>query len=177
MKVWITSDQHFYHANILNFTDDEENRIRPGFADVHEMNRYMINRWNSKVAHEDKVYHLGDIVMKDSAWAFEEIMPQLRGNIVLIKGNHDNAKLHTYTRYFRDIRSEVALKTSRGRPVIFTHRPVRLPNVGVFNVHGHLHQRILPDSRYYNACVEVQNYEPVLWDDLNAILDRRVDAV
>lgn len=182
MKTWITSDQHFHHANILNFTDSEGNLIRPGFDDVHDMNEYMITRWNEAVDPGDKVYNIGDIVMKGAAWAFEDIIPHLNGEIVLIKGNHDKAKLHVYAKYFKDVRSEIHMKTFKGNMVIFTHRPILLPDLGpslpyyVFNVHGHIHQNEIEDKRYYNVCVEKHDYRPVHWDDISILMDKRAES-
>lgn len=174
MNTWFISDNHWYHSNILNFTDSNGNLIRPGFSDVHEMNAFMIERWNSVVKKNDKVYHLGDIIMRGSAWAFEEIIPQLNGEIVLIKGNHDKAKLNVYARYFKDVRSEIHMKTYEGDMALFTHRPIRLTGselefrgYEVFNIHGHIHQNTIDDDKYINVSVEVIDYTPISWNEIN----------
>ena len=52
-QIFFTSDHHFGHANIIQFSN------RP-FENVEAMNRAMIERWNEKVSPEDEVYHLGD---------------------------------------------------------------------------------------------------------------------
>ena len=59
--IWVISDTHFDHANILNFTDAVGKPTR-NFADVEAMNEHMIERWNSVVKPGDKVYHLGDVL-------------------------------------------------------------------------------------------------------------------
>jgi len=59
--IWVISDTHFDHANILNFTDKVGKPTR-NFADVDEMNETMIANWNSVVKPGDKVYHLGDVL-------------------------------------------------------------------------------------------------------------------
>ncbi len=51
--LWFTSDTHFGHANVLNFTD------RP-FGDIAHMNRALINAINERVAPTDDLYILGD---------------------------------------------------------------------------------------------------------------------
>ncbi len=51
--IWFTSDTHFGHANVLNFTD------RP-FGDIAHMNRALINTINGRVAPTDDLYILGD---------------------------------------------------------------------------------------------------------------------
>ncbi len=47
------SDLHIGHANAIRFDK------RP-FADIDEMNRAIIDNWNSRVKAEDTVYVLGD---------------------------------------------------------------------------------------------------------------------
>lgn len=178
MKTWFTSDQHWFHGNILRFTDKNENLIRPGFDSLEHMNEYMINKWNSVVSSEDKVYHLGDIIMRDNRKYFDQVMPRLNGTKVIIKGNHDLAKLDVYADYFKDVRSEVHMKTHEGDMVIFTHRPIFLgehhfEGKSVWNVHGHIHQNILEDQRYINICVEHWDYTPITWDKIQEIIKER----
>jgi len=55
-KIWFTSDHHFGHKNIIEFSK------RP-FANVEEMNAELVKRWNERIAKEDKVYHLGDFAL------------------------------------------------------------------------------------------------------------------
>ena len=54
--IWMTSDLHFNHENILKY----EPVSRP-FATVEEMNEVLIQNWNSKIKPEDIVYVLGDL--------------------------------------------------------------------------------------------------------------------
>jgi len=178
MKTWFTSDQHFFHSNILTFKNSAGGLIRPGFDDVFHMNEVMVERWNAVVGFNDKVYHLGDFSMGTSHRNIS-IASRLNGDKVLIKGNHDNAKLKIYSEFFRDIRSEVHLKTPEGDIVVFTHRPIRFDapnaesNIVHFNVHGHLHQNEVADPRYINVCVEHTNYTPVSWEELLLLISRR----
>lgn len=179
-KTWFTSDHHFFHSNILKFTDSQGNLVRPGFEDVHHMNEHMIQKWNEKISQDDKVYHLGDVIMKTSRESFEKIIPRLNGRIVLIKGNHDLAKLSIYSDFFRDVRSEIHLKSSDKRHmIVFSHRPIYLAephffNKSIFNVHGHTHHYRLPDNRYINVCVECTNYDPIEFDEIQSMIERIV---
>lgn len=184
MKTFVTSDHHFWHSNILNFRVNSGELLRPGFQNVNHMNEYMIERWNSVVGKNDKVYHLGDFTMLTSAWALD-IRDRLNGDIVLIKGNHDKAKLSQYAKRFKDVRSEHRLKTKDGIPIILTHRPILLPEDPIiFNVHGHTHQWEAENRRYINVCVEKTDYRPVEWEKIQrrafmecrAILSERESA-
>lgn len=170
MNTWFISDTHFHHANILTFTGKDGSRIRPSFTSVEEMDEYMVIMWNRFVKPNDKVYHLGDVLLGTSIKAFE-ILSRLNGRKVLIKGNHDIAKPQRYLEHFTDIRSEAHLKTPKGKKVIFTHRPILLnpifPDRPIeYNVHGHIHEKEIDDERYINVSVEALQYAPISFDDL-----------
>jgi calcineurin-like phosphoesterase family protein len=81
MTIWLTSDTHFGHANIIAYSN------RP-YADVEAMNADLTRRWNEVVAPDDTVYHLGDFAM-----GLPDLWPgyraSLNGAIVLVRGNHD----------------------------------------------------------------------------------------
>ena len=52
--IYFIADTHFNHANIIKYC----NRT---FKNTHEMNEYIIQKWNSVVKKDDTVYHLGDV--------------------------------------------------------------------------------------------------------------------
>jgi len=79
--IFFTSDTHFNHKNIIRFCN------RP-FSNVHTMNQIMIANWNSKVGKDDLVYHLGDVGLGNKSKQ-HELVTQLNGTIILIRGNHD----------------------------------------------------------------------------------------
>jgi len=168
-NVFFAADPHLHHANILTFKKDDGTPLRD-FKTIDEMNVYIIEAYNSVVKPDDKLYILGDMVMKDSAWA-HEILGEINGEKILIRGNHDRAKLSIYARYFKDVRSEITYRLANGQHVIFTHRPVVLheDHKLVFNVHGHTHHKHLDDWRYYNLCPEVAGYVPYSWDYLHKV--------
>jgi calcineurin-like phosphoesterase family protein len=55
--IYFTADTHFCHGNIIGSC------YRP-FKDVYEMNKAMIQNWNSIVTDYDEVYILGDFLCK-----------------------------------------------------------------------------------------------------------------
>ena len=158
METWFTSDSHFGHANILKF----EPEARP-FATLVEMHEALINRWNSVVGKNDKVYHLGDVCF---GLANLELLKFLNGDKRLVLGNHDSYPIHNYQKYFTKI-SGVKFWYNH----ILTHVPVHPLNLegrSDFNIHGHLHsKRVLlpdslePDKRYINVSVEQNNLTPI----------------
>ena len=83
-KIYLISDTHFNHANIIKYCN------RP-FSDVEEMNKTIIKDWNNVVRYNDTVYFLGDLILSKNKGkrARELINSILNGNITIIKGNHD----------------------------------------------------------------------------------------
>jgi calcineurin-like phosphoesterase family protein len=51
-NLFVISDSHFGHANILKFTGLDSKPMRV-FDDVNHMNEHMIQRWNEVVRPQD----------------------------------------------------------------------------------------------------------------------------
>jgi calcineurin-like phosphoesterase family protein len=162
---FLVSDTHFGHAGVCKFLREDGTKLRP-WDDPNEMDEEMIKRWNETVRPNDKVYHLGDVVINRKALS---ILDRLNGDKVLIKGNHDIFKLEDYTKYFRDIRSYHVVNG-----MILSHIPVHESNLYRFgtNIHGHLHEKRVTmldtylsekviDPRYFNVCVERTDFRPI----------------
>ena len=170
-SVFLTSDTHFGHKNICKFTNYDGSPVRP-WDDADEMDEEMVKRWNETVQPNDKVYHLGDVVINRKSLA---ILDRLNGDKVLIKGNHDIFKLTDYTKYFRDVR---AYHVMNG--MILSHIPVSKGSIARFgtNIHGHTHgNRVMKtvgiwpfkkkviDPDYFCVCVEQTDFRPILFED------------
>lgn len=154
MEIYLTSDHHFGHANICKFTRRDGTKLRPW--DNHEvMDAEMISRWNAVVKPNDTVIHLGDVVINRR---FLEIYSKLNGDKKLILGNHDIFPHEDYLKYFRRLYGSMKLDN-----LMLSHiplHPLSVPQWCMANVHGHVHADSLPDTRYYNVCVEVTDYQP-----------------
>ena len=185
--IWVISDTHFNHANILRFTDSKSGtRIRPEFDDVQEMNEIMIQRWNEVVRPGDKVYHLGDVVLgTDQEGWMKANWPRLMGQKRLIVGNHDNIKMLSSGGFFAKVEMW-RMFTEFG--LLLTHVPVHPSNLRVLvaegdyvegdvgtvqrqflNVHGHIHQNPSPEGPYKNVSVEAIDYRPVNIEELRIV--------
>lgn len=82
-NIYLTSDDHFWHNNILKPEYDN----RP-FDTVEEMNKALIQNWNDTVSDNDTVINLGDMFMGRIEY-IDEIMPQLNyKRMIYVKGNH-----------------------------------------------------------------------------------------
>jgi len=133
------------------------------------MDEELVKRWNARVKPNDKVYVLGDVVMRRPNL---DIMGRLTGDKILIKGNHDIFKMKEYALYFRDIRAYHVMNGC-----ILSHIPIHEESLGRFgcNIHGHTHYREvtktdergqrIPDERYLCVSVEHIDYTPILFED------------
>lgn len=154
-NIFVISDTHFSHENMYQFTGMDGVRIRHQFANATEGDEAMVENWNNVVKSTDKVYHLGDVFINKKA---RHILHRLNGDKVLIKGNHDIFELKYYTEFFRDIRAYHVLDR-----MILSHIPIYADGLDRFkaNVHGHLHEKKIADTRYISVCVEQINYTPI----------------
>jgi len=174
---FVISDTHFSHENILTFFRDNGEKVRPGFSCFEEMDEYIVNKWNSIVKPHDKVYHLGDVVMKKR---YIDVVKRLNGKKRLIMGNHDIFGFQFYADYFDEV---YAMRILSKEGVMMTHIPLHLNSIkrGFINLHGHIHERIIGQDTqmvlghisdqhpfYYNACVEHHDYTPVAMDVITA---------
>ena len=178
---FLISDTHFGHEKTCTvFKREDGSPLRP-FASAEEMDEFMIRAWNDRVRPNDKVYHLGDVVINRK---FLHVLGRLNGDKVLIRGNHDIFKLEDYTQYFRDVRG---YDVKNG--MILSHIPVHVESLGRFgvNIHGHLHaNRVMRirgvdvksgevlysneiDPRYHCVCVEQTDFAPI---SLEEVYDR-----
>jgi calcineurin-like phosphoesterase family protein len=176
--IFVISDSHFRHANILKFVDGDGNPVRGHlFADVDAMDEHMIERWNSVVKQGDIVYHLGDVVMGDREW-FKKNWPRLNGSKRLIVGNHDDIPFLSSGGFFKKV-SMWRMFPEFG--LMLSHVPLHPSNLlrmtkpgGVWpddcetlvNIHGHIHQNASPEGPYRNVSVEAINYTPVNIEEL-----------
>ena len=177
-NIFLISDTHFGHDNILKFTIDEDGTLlRPGFANAEEMDQHMVDMWNKTVGIKDKVYHLGDVTMHHKHLP---ILDRLNGEKVLIKGNHDTGKISQYLKYFKDVRGTHQLDR-----LLLSHIPIHPASLSRWraNVHGHLHSNEVMrsndvvfdrvDKRYLCVSVERIKYTPSYLEEVNACLNLR----
>lgn len=164
-KTWVYSDPHFYHKNIVKFTNYDGSPVRP-WDDAEVMTEEMIEWYNELVSDEDRVYILGDIAFTPAT--MRASVSRLKGRKVLVPGNHDPAKMRKYFDLFDDVRGYIV------KPgFIMSHIPIHPSCMGRWqlNIHGHLHNNEVMhgdgvDPRYYNVCVERTNFRPKSLDDI-----------
>src|SRR5438876_387714 len=79
-RVWMTSDLHIGHTNIIDYAE------RP-FGDVSSMNE-ALEALLSKIGRDELVVFVGDLIMGDYIGGVE-LLRRLPGRKILVAGNHD----------------------------------------------------------------------------------------
>ena len=132
------------------------------------MNDVLVRNWNSRVAKNDMVIHLGDFAFKEATEA-RKWLSLLNGHITLLKGNHDcNNSINT-----RILSLIVEIAHNH---VYCNHFPRYFNNDYEINLVGHVHDlwKIRKVGRSYlvNVGVDVWDFAPVSINEiLNALKD------
>lgn len=154
------SDLHISHKNILHFSPERQGPT------IEDHDRWIVTQWNSVVKPKDIVYVLGDVVFDKLKLP---LLSQLRGNKILIRGNHDKFDTLEYLQYFSAVHGMIKYKE-----FWLTHSPIHPQELrGKVNVHGHVHNQSIPDDRYVNVCVEALNGTPLSLDQLRDLVKSR----
>ncbi len=135
------ADPHFGHEAVIGFCG------RP-FDYVQEMDRFMIDAWNSTVRETDIVYILGDFCLGGAKHA-RFVFHALRGRKVLILGNHDlghgGILPHLVELPWDQPPTPVLETTDCGERVYLSHYAHRVwpaSNRGGYHFYGHTHGRL-----------------------------------
>ena len=168
MNLYI-SDVHFGHRAVIDFEP------RP-FLDVDEMDRALIQLWNSRVTKNDQVYILGDMFFHNEK-PFSWYLRQLKGQKHLIIGNHCRKLLKDSEAmsYFVSVDHYLEVTDDKKR-IILSHYPHAEWN-GFYreswHIYGHIHNRT--DTTYHymkqfdralNAAACINNYTPSSLNEL-----------
>jgi len=169
-KVWVWSDPHFSHKNIIEFSN------RP-YIGTSDMNKHLIENFNDCVGPDDISIWVGDVGFKGTSF-INELLDQCNGYKILVIGNHDfngkklrNLKFDETHLLYTFSNSDVDL--------VFTHYPMRNIALPWVNIHGHLHAYPNPHTGnilHYNVCCELHNYRPVELSELIKIAKMRLIA-
>lgn len=164
-RVFVTSDNHFGHQNILRY-EDRVSKMQ--ITTLEEHDNILKNNWNNVVGKNDLVIIMGDFSFK-KAIPTMELLNELNGDKVLIRGNHDiyldDKKFDNSV--FKGVFDYIEAKY-RGQEMCLMHYPIqsfkhqnRIENNSVL-LFGHIHSEncIIP-KKSYNVGVDVNNYTPI----------------
>lgn len=82
-RLFFTSDLHFGHRNVIGFCN------RP-YSNEKEMGENLIQNWNNTINENDIVFVLGDVFWFNDSRSIKKILNQLKGEIYIVPGNHDD---------------------------------------------------------------------------------------
>ena len=174
MTVFFTSDTHFGHSNIIEYSN------RP-FKNIEEHDEGLIEKWNKSVGRGDLVYHLGDFALSAPKHA-KNILRRLNGQIHFIYGNHDKRlkKDKEFLGMFawHGDYKEVTAPPSKRKLILF-HFPIESWNkrhYGAYHLHGHCHGS-LPSAEYQcrvDVGVDVWNYAPVPYEEIKKHMEKKI---
>ena len=164
-----TADLHFGHLNIIRFDH------RP-FYDCEEMDRVLIELWNSRVQPSDTVYIVGDLCYRSKNPA-EWYLKRLKGHKVLILGNHDGPILENREamKYLEGVEQMLHIRDG-DKQIFLCHYPIAEwdgYHKGSWHIYGHIHNRrdeaydiMKIKDRALNAGCMINNYTPASVNEL-----------
>ena len=160
-KIYFISDLHLGHKRILQFAG----QYRDG-SNVEEHDDWIVKQWNSIVRKRDKVYVLGDVAFTPEGLAR---LSEMNGTKILIRGNHDEFPIKEYLKYFQEV---YGLTSYKG--FWLSHCPIHPVEIRgrKGNIHGHVHQNVLPDKRYFPVCVEQCRGVPISFEEIKSLYEK-----
>jgi calcineurin-like phosphoesterase family protein len=171
--IFLIADLHLGHANIIRYCS------RPFlFPDSSEMDHVLIKNWNYTVSPKTRIYCLGDLRYGSEAGPAVYYRKRLRGDIVFIRGNHDEPEPGSI--------SSLAIGYENLN-FLLIHDPADAPlSSGSWSwiIHGHHHNNDLNHypfmnfiDRRINVSAEVIGYMPVsLHEIVQRIREREVSG-
>ena len=172
--IYYISDLHLRDQAIFD-------KCKRPFKNLEDMERAIINNWNSKVKTNDIVYVLGDIADENPSTI--EVYRKLNGHKHLIVGNHDHIILEEIKNsgIFEEIKF-IELIEDVNHKVCLCHYPLmdwmEFNRKGYF-VYGHVHNKTevngytykqikeyFKDKPAYNCGVDVNNFTPVTLEEM-----------
>lgn len=155
-RLMITSDLHLGHLNICKF--------RTQFSTPEEHDNIVFENLATSVNKRDSLILLGDVAF--TKYWLDKIKSINCAKKLLVCGNHDTEKgikMRDLVKVYDDV---VAMYSRRN--YWFSHCPIHPAELRgrLGNIHGHGHQDVIDDPRYFNVCLEHTNYKPISFADL-----------
>lgn len=166
MTVWFTSDTHYGHRNILQYSN------RP-FESVEEHDEFLIRQQNELVKPGDSFYLLGDFALCDEERAVR-FAKRLQGQRFIVWGNHDkrlrkNKEFCSQFIWQKDL-TQIEVE---GQKIILCHYAMKVWNQshrGSWQLYGHSHNSLPddPNSLQLDVGVDAWDYKPVTFEQVKA---------
>ena len=181
-KVFITSDLHLYHTNIIKYCERQFDYSSTGCA---QMNEFILKKFDA-LPEDCLIWNLGDVFLNlriEESRIMNDIMRMKKNRKMnLILGNHDfrarKKPFSNYIEYFEYLGFDKVYKGALGcENIIFSHEPVFIDSKSsLVNVHGHTHNSMVSEdyfigeykknfpkekvnpAQYINVCMDANNF-------------------
>lgn len=191
-KIFVTSDLHLYHTNIIKYCGRPFDFSPEGCA---KMNEFLLKKFDA-LPDDCLIWNFGDVFMNlriEEARIMNDIMRMKKNRkMLLIFGNHDfqtkKTPFKTYIEFFEHLGFDKVFKGPLlyGNMVL-SHEPVFLDpksDGGLFNIHGHTHEKLVTEdyflsdfnkhwkkqkvnpAQYINVCVDTNRFELLKFSEL-----------
>ena len=171
MQTFFTSDTHFDDEFAIQYFN------RP-FKSVDEMNTLIVAKWNSVVAENDTVYHLGDFTL-DNIHHFTKWASQLNGTIKILPGSHDDPWLNDFvpSEKVQVIAPLVSLEfpeiTAEASPkvIVLCHYSMQVwdrSNHGSWHLFGHSHGKLKGIGLSFDVGVDCTEFRPLSLEEVTS---------
>lgn len=148
---WFTSDQHFYHENIIDLV------CRP-YKTVKAMHKDIISKYNSRVDDSDTVYIIGDLFWGKHCELLQPILSKLKGHKHLILGNHDELKPFIYVEYgIESVHTSLEVEEF----ILYHDVSVSVMDRTKPFICGHVHDLFKKQKNVVNVSVDAWDFYPV----------------
>jgi calcineurin-like phosphoesterase family protein len=141
------------------------------------MDETLIKNHNERVKPEDTVFFLGDFCFRNSAGGksgegvprkYTDYLSRLNGHYIFVQGNHDSSN------GLKAPIQKLVLEYG-GFRINCTHKPEHADPSYTINLVGHVHsawrvKRLSAESIMFNVGVDVNNYRPVNWNEINKVI-------
>ena len=162
LMIYFTSDQHFYHKNVIKYSGRD-------YTSLDEMHADFVSRHNSAVNMDDVIYMLGDFAFAPKV-LMAEMLAKLNGYKILVRGNHDRSTKAMLDIGFDEVYTSHTLQTD-AIEIYMRHIP---DYEGKYDLHlcGHVHEKWKTHPPLIiNVGVDQWDYAPVSLDEILALRD------
>lgn len=195
-RKFFTADTHFGHANIIRYarrpwidwkTDVKFEPVEPGGEPVEqwvskdvanrrkkEMDEELILNWNRVIKPDDLVYHVGDFCWGEEDAEFRRYFERLNGDIIFIKGNHDELAWKNCAAFLEAYDSYLEIEINK-QAITLCHYALRVWNAshyGSWHLYGHSHGTLPsdPGSLSFDVGIDSHGYKPISFDRVAEIM-------
>ena len=182
MNTYLISDLHLGHDKPFIYE-------RRGFKSCEEHDQHVRKTWNHYICDCDIVYVLGDIGMSVQFSYLKNIFKNLKGNKILIQGNHDKMTDSKYRELgFQAIFQEVKLRIGKHKYIKLAHCPYEgtedgyrfkpylghrpIKEEGVWLGHGHVHHLWKVKEQMINVSYDIWKRPVHLHRDIRSIINK-----